>query len=88
MDKISIKISTLEGQKVLFINDELFDWGLDEQALLLANEQSSNKQAMRAIHSDIRDYFLECIGSAVGFKPTMKQVNLAIKSGYLDADNK
>jgi hypothetical protein len=88
MTKIPLEIKDYEGQKVLFVDGELFDWGIDEEALSLANEQFSNEDAMKAIHTDMRDYFLECLGSVLGFKPTIKQVNLAIKSGFIDAHNK
>lgn len=83
--KFEIKI--VDGQKVIFIDEELFDWGLDEGALERANEFSSNLQTMEAIHLDIKNYFLECLSEQLGFKPTIKQINKALQDGYIENDN-
>ncbi len=84
--KIYFKINEYEGQKVIFINNEIFDWGIEEEALDQANEFASNANALRAIHFDIKNYFLECLEQHIGFKPTIKQVTEALKVGYIEDD--
>lgn len=84
---IKLKIEELDGQKILLINGEVFDWALDEEALIQANQYEKNKETMKAIHSDIRNYFLECIAEYLGFKPTIKQLYDGIQKGYIEDDN-
>jgi hypothetical protein len=84
--KISFKIKKNEGQKAIFVNEELFDWGIDEEALVQANELSSNPNALKAIHNDIKNYFLDCLEEFIGFRPTISQVNEALKIGHMEND--
>jgi hypothetical protein len=84
--KIPFTINEYAGQKVIFINNEVFDWAIDEDALIQANEFASNTNALKAIHFDIKNYFLECLEDYIGFKLNMKQVNEAIKLGYVQND--
>lgn len=84
--KISFEIKKNENQNVIFINDELFDWGIDEEALFQANQLSSNPSALKAIHIDIKNYFLDCIEELIGFRPTILQINEALKIGYISND--
>lgn len=84
--KIPFEISEYEGQKVIFINKEIFDWGIDEEALDQANDFASNANSLKAIHFDIRNYFLECLEEHIGFKMTIKEVNEALKIGYVEND--
>lgn len=81
-----MSISFKLKNKEILINDEVFDWGIDEDALKQANELASNPNALKAIHLDIKNYFLECLETYLGFKPTMKQVNEALKNGYIKND--
>lgn len=75
----SFKIGESEGQKVLFVDGELFDWGLDDDSIEMAN----NQKDIKSVHRDIRDHFLDSLGEVVGFRPTMAQVNQAIRTGEL-----
>lgn len=84
--KIPFKIQEQNNQKVILINDEVFDWGLDEEALNQANQISSNPNALKAIHFDIKNYFLECLGEYLGFKPTIKKVIESLKVEHIEND--
>jgi len=84
--KIPFEIQELDNQKIILINNEVFDWGLDEEALDQANKISSNPNALKAIHFDIKNYFLECIQEYLGFKPTIKQIIESLKVGYIEND--
>ena len=75
----SFEISELEGQKVILIDGELFDWGLDDDSIEMAN----NQQDIKSVHRDIRDHFLDSLGEVLGFRPNMAQVNEAIRTGEL-----
>ena len=69
-----MKIQEENNQKVIVIEDEVFDWGLDENALEEANNLADNLDLMRMIHMDIKEYFLLCMEEFTGSKPTIKEV--------------
>lgn len=83
--KINFEIKDYQGEKVIQIDQDIFDWRLDDDALDQANEfASSNPNALNSIHQDIKNYFLECLEEFTGFKMTMKEVNQALKFGYIE----
>lgn len=75
----SFKVGESEGQKVILINGELFDWGLDDSSIEMANDQKD----MKSVHNDIRDHLLDSLSEIVGFRPTMRQINEALRTGIL-----
>lgn len=67
----------------IFIDEEAFDWDLDDEAIQAANKHAGNPQFMRAIHLDIMEHFLRSLSEVLGFRPSMKQVNEALKAGFI-----
>lgn len=69
----------------LFIDDELFDWGIDtksmQEAILFARDNATMR---KALHGDVQNHFLECLGEGLRYKITIKEVNKAIELGYID----
>lgn len=82
--KIEFKIDDVDGRKVIVIGGEVFDWGLDDEALSDANQFSSNKDMMRAIHADVREFFLRCLEEQIGFRMSIGDVNKALLRGYFE----
>jgi hypothetical protein len=81
--EISFEVS---GDKIL-VDGGVFDWGLDDDAINDANRHADKEEFMRAIHNDIMNHFLNSISEVLGFRPTMRQVNEAIKRGYISNDS-
>lgn len=79
----TIEIRRFDGENRIFIDNQLFDWGIDENAIQQIN-QISNPDDLLMIHENIRQYFLQCLESYIGKKLTIKQVYEALKSGSLD----
>lgn len=67
----------------IYIDGEEFDWGLEDEEIMEANKHVGNPEFMRAIHNDIMSHFLNSLQEVLGFRPTMKQVNEAIKKGHI-----
>ena len=80
----TFSVSQVGDQKVLMIGDDIFDWALDDDALAQANQYAPSKSMMKAVHADIKNHFLDCLTEHLGYKPTMKQVNDALKEGFID----
>jgi hypothetical protein len=79
----SFEIRRFDGEDRIFIDNQLFDWGLDENALEEINKVQ-DKQELEKIHINIRNFFLECLSNQLGKKVTMGQVLEAIELGYLE----
>lgn len=77
----SIPFEVRDGK--IFVDDSAFDWDLDDEAIENANRHASNPDFMRAIHLDIMGHFLSSLEEVLGFRPSMRQVNEAIKAGSI-----
>lgn len=77
--KVYFEMGQEDGQKVILIDGEVFDWGLDDESIEQANQHSD----LRSIHSQIKSHFLESLGEVLGFLPTIGEVNQALKDGVI-----
>jgi hypothetical protein len=74
----------VEGQKVILLDGEVFDWGLDEDSAEMANSSMKNEKEASVVHEDVMKFFLESLSSVVGFNVSMEQVNKALKEGRME----
>jgi hypothetical protein len=79
----TVEIRRFDGEDRIFIEDQLFDWGIDDQAIGQINN-TTNLDQLNSIHENIRLYFLQSLESFLGRKVTIKEVYNAIKSGKFD----
>jgi len=70
------------GGKIV-VDGETFDWDLDDEAIEEANRHADRPEFMRAIHNDIMGHFLSSLSQVLGFSPTMRQVNEALRRGFI-----
>jgi hypothetical protein len=82
--KKKLEIGELDGVKVLLVDGEVFDWAIDEYSLDEANSHSSDKATMKVIHKNIRNYFLDCLGEVLGFRPSISRVNEGLRQGWIE----
>lgn len=68
-----------EGRGVILVDGEVFDWGLDDESL----EEANLQEDMRSVHMDIMNHLLDSLSELIGFRPTIKQVNEALKKGSM-----
>jgi transcription termination factor NusB len=78
-----IEIRSLDGENRLFIDNQLFDWGIDEEAIEQI-KKIENEEDLQKINENIKDFFLECLSSIVGKKMNIKEAYEAIISGQVD----
>lgn len=75
---------TKQNQKVIFVDEEMFDWGIEEEALQEAKKFAAGDPSIKkAIHGDIKSFFLDSLSEFLGKEVTLKDVNEAIESGYI-----
>jgi|GEM_PF-5550852 len=68
-------------QKNIYIDGELFDWSIDEEAYHWAEKQGP--QMLMVVQQDIAKYFLECLSETVGKRVTIQDLQEAEKTGWI-----
>lgn len=79
----------VEGEvNALFVDDEVFDWGLGPGSLQRAQEFCMDSADMRkSVVGDIKGHFLDSFAEFIGFETIdMKMLIQAIKDGYIDVE--
>lgn len=85
--KIKLEIKEHENQKVLLINNEIFDWQIEEEELEDAIKFANNdNKVKKAIKADIQNFFLSCLGEILNKKITLKELNDGIEKGFIEND--
>lgn len=69
-------------QNALFIDEELFDFEVDQTALAHVFE-SRDIHLIRAVQKDIENYFLESLSEFVGKEITKEDLEEAEKTGWI-----
>jgi len=79
-----ITIHEIEGQRILAVNNEAFDWGIDEEHLKAVQVISKNDPEVKKNYiGSIQKYFVDCFSEFVGKEMTLKEINEAIKRGHI-----
>lgn len=80
-----ITIHEFNGQKILVVDNEAFDWGLDEDTYQKAKFAIKNDPLMKEnFIGNIQKYFVDAFSEFVGKEMTLKEINDAIEKGFLD----
>jgi len=79
----TIEIRRFDGEDRLFVDNQMFDWGIDEEALSQI-DKINNKEDIEKIHENIKNFFLDCFSSMIGKKINIKQAYEAIVSGQIE----
>lgn len=82
---ISIQRAPELGCKVIVMDNEVFDWGMDAESLRHAVFLSKTDPEMKASFvSDIQQNLVIAFSEFVGKPCTLLDINLAIENGYIE----
>ena len=86
--KLSIKLhkdeETGDQYKAIYIDDVLFDWGMEKEHLNDAIKMTKNDPIMKkSLNEDIKRHFIESLSEFIGKEITLEETNEAIKSGHM-----
>ena len=81
--KIHFEVRHFEGQNVIFADNTLFDWRIDEDAIDEIKNISDDKD-LENVHDSIRSFFIESLSYFLQKKVTIKEVLEALKLGYIE----
>lgn len=81
--KIPFEVRHFEGQNVIFADNVLFDWQIEEEALNKIKSFSDDRD-IENVHDSIRNFFIESLSYFLQKKVTLKEVIGALKVGYIE----
>ena len=68
----------------IFVERELFDWGLEEKDLKMAKTLIKQEPLMRkSVMGDIQSHFVACFSEFIGCEVTLVQINEALRTGEI-----
>jgi hypothetical protein len=78
-----------EPYNAIFVDDALFDWGMDQQELEKAKKFAGQDVFLRrSVHGDIQRYFLDCFSKFVGQEVTIQELNESLEKGHIDVPSR
>jgi hypothetical protein len=73
------------GCRAIIMDNEVFDWGMDEESLRQAVFLSKTNQEMKeAFINDIQQNLVTSFSEFVGKPCTLLDINMAIENGHID----
>lgn len=84
--KIPFEIRRYEGKNVIFINNQLFDWSIEEEAIQKI-KKIKDKTELKEINNNIRMFLLDCLESYLNKKINIKEVLEALRLGYIEVNS-
>ena len=73
-----------DGYKAIYVDDTLFDWGLDPDDIERAKEFAKSSDVLKkTIQNDIQKHFLDSFAEFLGKAITFSELNAAIESGQI-----
>lgn len=71
--------------RVLAVDDEVFDWGMDKASLDQVKAMVRNHpDLIGTVSCDIINHFLACFSEFIGRDITLAELNEAIRLGYIE----
>ena len=82
MKKI-IEIRRFDGEDRIFIDNNLFDWRIDDESLDKINKITDSQELIN-VNQNIKEYLLHSLEAYLGKSITIKQIYEAIKIGHIE----
>jgi len=83
MQKIPFEIRRYEGKNAIFIDNQLFDWNIEEEAIEKI-KKIKDKAELKEINANIRMFLLDCLESCLNRKITIRDVLESLRSGHIE----
>jgi hypothetical protein len=86
MPKKTISTCETPDGKFIVVDDEVFDWGLEPEDLERAMKLAKNSDMLKkTVQRDIREHFMDSFAEFLGKAVSLKELNEAIESGWIEA---
>lgn len=75
------EVKEKNGERAIFINDELFDWSVDKESLNRA--RNMGPEYLKMAQLDIEKHFLESLSEFLNREITKEDVAMASRIGWI-----
>lgn len=80
-----VTIHDMDGIRIIAVDNEAFDWGIEEENFKAINLISKNDPEMKnSFIGNIQKHFVECFGEFIGRPTTLQEINTALESGWIE----
>lgn len=80
-----ITIHDIDGIKMIAVDNEVFDWGVDENDFKSAKLTIKDDPMMKEVFlGDIQKHFVNCFSEFIGKKVTLNEINQALINGKIE----
>ena len=81
--KVPFEVRSFDGQNVIFVNNELFDWARASKAIEKIN-QITDLIEIENIHYSVQSFFIESISCFLQKEITIKEVVESLRLGHIE----
>ncbi len=80
-----VTIHDIEGRRIIAVDNEAFDWGIEEEDFKAAHVVIRNDPAVKeSFLGNIQKHFVTCFSEFIGRPTTLKEINKAIEEGWIE----
>lgn len=81
----TVSIGEIDGIRVILVDNQAFDWSVEDEHFKSAQIISRSDPAMRLKYlADIQQYLVTCMSEFLGKPVTLSDINRALANGYID----
>ena len=85
MSKKVLRIQEVDGTNVIVVDNEAFDWGVEEEIIKKAQGFcKEHPNTNQSVLGDLQTHFIESFSEFLGREVELKEINKAIKDGYIE----
>ncbi len=80
----SLRIEEVDGMNVIVVDNEVFDWTIEKKDIKKAQDFCrEHPDTKQSVLGDLQTHFIESFSEFLGHKVELKEINKAIKDGYI-----
>ena len=80
-----VTIHELNGIRVIAVDSEVFDWGMEEEDFKATHLITKNDPEMKnSFLGNIQKHFVTCFGEFIGRPTTLQEINKSLESGWIE----
>lgn len=80
-----VTMHDMDGIRIIAVDNEAFDWGIEEEDFKTINLIAKNDPEMKNnFIGNIQKHFVECFGEFIGRPTSLQEINKALESGWIE----
>ena len=81
-----VTLHEMDGVRIIALDNEAFDWGIEEEDFKAAQVISKNDPAMKDnFLGSVQRHFVDCFSEFLGRPTSLEEINRAIADGWIES---